>query len=123
VQTEENFVSQSKFGAFDDFCKIEIKKTSEDLDLLKNKINVCLTKDEKHEAKLSGLNQTIMEIKSKFNAALEASKCQEEKNSYELENKSLKEENAALKKKLVEQQEDLEKKYKMELARELEDKL
>jgi Leucine-rich repeat (LRR) protein len=127
----EEFENQtvSIFDALNDFCRIEINKTAEDLDSLKKQVDVCLTKDEKvnitndfdsklkkRDENLSGLNQKVTELKNKFDSAFEASKCQQE-------NIALKEKNAALEKKLEKQQEVLEEKYKKDLAKEIEDKL
>jgi hypothetical protein len=147
-QTENEFVFQSKFEEFvsrmQDFCRIEIKKTAADL---KMQNEVCLTKDdltinsvdlkkdldmklEEQNEKLSGLNQTVIEMKSKFDAALEASNCQVENIFYHQEIIALKDENAALKarnaaleKKHIKQQIELENKYKSDIEKKFKDEL
>jgi hypothetical protein len=127
----EHFVNKtiSKIDALNDFCRIEINKNSIDLVSLKKQFDVCLTKDDFAislvniekvlDTKLNGRDEKfkkfMMEMKNEFDAALETSKCQ-------LENTALKDEIAAIKQKLAEQQENLKKKYKKELAKEIKDK-
>jgi hypothetical protein len=141
----EEFENQtmSKFAALNDFYRIEINKTSENLDLLKMQVGVCLTNDDKvniykdfdikleqHIENCTGLKQAVTEIKNKFDAALTASTCQVENAINHQKNFALKDEitalkkkNAALEKKLAEQRDELEKKYKIDLTKEIEDKL
>jgi hypothetical protein len=147
VQPDKGCVSQSKFEVFEkqtmskfdkfnDCCRIEINKSSHVSDLLNIKEVVCLTKDDKvniskvfdtklnqRDEKWSALNESMVKIKSKFNAAVETSKCQIKNEFYEQEISALKEKNALLEKKLEKQREELEKKYKEELANELTDKI
>jgi hypothetical protein len=94
LQQVAEFVSQSKFQEFENqtmskldklngFCRTEINKTSADLESLKKQINIRLIKDDStissvHE-EWSNLNITMMEMKNKFDAALDAAKCKIEK--------------------------------------------
>jgi DNA repair exonuclease SbcCD ATPase subunit len=106
VQPEKDCFFQSKFEIFENqtisqfdelksFCRIEINRTSKDLDLLKSKVDVHLTEDDVAVSflhkKLSGFNQTVMEMKNKFDVALDAAKCQQENIQFRKRNEALEE--------------------------------
>jgi hypothetical protein len=155
---EEEFVSHSKFEEFENmtlskfaalngFCRIEINKTSEDLEFLKEHCEDLDTKLQQRDEKWSALKENMMiisenfntvsqcskkvdDLQDKFDTALKTTKCQLEKETCELRNSDLlkrnsvlEEKNAALEKRLANDRDELEKKYKMELSKKLADKI
>jgi Leucine-rich repeat (LRR) protein len=124
VEPENDCVHHLEFNDFknltmmtidelEDFCSVEINKTSQNFIKLKTTI---MQKLDNNEIK-------ITRIKEKFEAALDASKCQQKLDFYQDEKKVLKDEIAHLKKKLENLQDELEKKYMEGLKKELKEEI